>query len=225
MLYARHDIKVIGGAKALIRRAPGVYWQLPNFMHGGVSGSARQSTWRSRWLHVNERGVPLPPSNRALVGSHLLRSFNVRYVIVGKHDPESRAMVSGHPAYRPLRELGETWVYEDRQALPRAYFAGETRVYSEEGLKRGLVGNQAPPATAYVEDWPSPGEASTGEVQELDWGNRVIRARVQAPAGGFLVISTTWDPGWGALVDGRPARVHRVNGTLLGLALPPGARE
>ncbi|MBI3695755.1 MAG: YfhO family protein, partial [Acidobacteria bacterium] len=182
-------------------------------------------SWRDRWLRADEEGVPAPPWNHALLGSHLLRSFNVRYVIVGKHDPGSVALVSGHPDYRLLRETGDTWVYEDPQALPRAYFASETRVYSEEALRRGLVENQAPRTTAYVEEWPAPGAASAGEVQQLEWGNRVIRCRVQAPAGGFLVISTTWDPGWRAQVDGAPARIYRVNGTLLGLALPRGARD
>ena len=42
---------------------------------------------------------------------------------------------------------------------------------------------------------------------------------------GFLVLSMTWYPEWRAAVDGRPVPICRVNGTLQGVAVPPGARN
>lgn len=40
-----------------------------------------------------------------------------------------------------------------------------------------------------------------------------------------LLVSENWYPDWRAEVDGRPGVVRRMNHTLLGVDLPPGARE
>jgi uncharacterized membrane protein YfhO len=45
-----------------------------------------------------------------------------------------------------------------------------------------------------------------------------------APAGGALVVSENWYPGWIATANGATAPVARVNGTLIGVGLPTGAR-
>lgn len=45
-----------------------------------------------------------------------------------------------------------------------------------------------------------------------------------APAGAALVVSENYYPGWTARVDGQPAPIGRVDYTLIGVALPAGAR-
>lgn len=52
-----------------------------------------------------------------------------------------------------------------------------------------------------------------------------MRVSVGAPGRRLLVISEHFDPGWRARVDGKPARVVRVDLCALGVELPPGARE
>ena len=42
---------------------------------------------------------------------------------------------------------------------------------------------------------------------------------------GFLVMCATAFPGWQAELDGRPAPLHRVDGALMGLYLPPGSHR
>ena len=44
-----------------------------------------------------------------------------------------------------------------------------------------------------------------------------------APAGSALIVSENFYPGWTATVDGIPATVARVDYTLIGVELPPGA--
>ena len=39
---------------------------------------------------------------------------------------------------------------------------------------------------------------------------------------GMLVMAQTAYPGWKALADGRPAALHRVNASLMGVYLPAG---
>jgi hypothetical protein len=45
-----------------------------------------------------------------------------------------------------------------------------------------------------------------------------------APAGSALVVSENYYPGWSATANGRPAKLGRVDYTLIGVELPEGAR-
>lgn len=40
---------------------------------------------------------------------------------------------------------------------------------------------------------------------------------------GLLVLSDTYYPGWDAWVDGKPARIHEVNFSMRGVAVPQGS--
>jgi uncharacterized membrane protein YfhO len=51
------------------------------------------------------------------------------------------------------------------------------------------------------------------------------RIAVDAPAGGFLVVSERLRPGWTATIDGRAATLARTNAVLIGVSVPAGARE
>jgi hypothetical protein len=184
-----------------------------------------QPAWYLRWLPSDMFGLLPYEANEKLLGSHLLRSFNVRYVLVGKRDEAHRRLVADKQAYQPVNELKEVLVYEDALALPRAYFAGELRPFSDEGLYDGLVLNHAPRTTAYVEGLDQPVGRLGGEVTGQAWDREVVRLRVLAPEGGFLVVSMTYYPDWSVWIDGVPTEVNRINGTIMGVAVPPGARE
>lgn len=177
--------------------------------------------WYERWLPVNEVGLLPARLDRPLVASNLLRSFNVRYYIVSKPDHLNRDSVAAKGLHR-IRELRETEVYEDLHALPRAYFATAVHPYDDRDIQQALIQDREPSATAFVEGWWHARAMEPAEVLEADWDRHIIRATVRAPQGGFLVVSTTWYPGWRAWVDGRLAPLYRVNGVVLGLMVPAG---
>ncbi|MGE5785674.1 MAG: YfhO family protein, partial [Myxococcales bacterium] len=52
-----------------------------------------------------------------------------------------------------------------------------------------------------------------------------VRIEVDAPQGGYLVLSDTYYPGWLASVDGRETPIHRANISVRSVKLPPGARS
>ncbi|HEU4631178.1 MAG TPA: YfhO family protein [Gemmatimonadaceae bacterium] len=52
-----------------------------------------------------------------------------------------------------------------------------------------------------------------------------VRLAEPAPEGAALVVSENYYPGWQATVDGRPAPTARADYSLIGVALPAGARE
>ncbi len=73
---------------------------------------------------------------------------------------------------------------------------------------------------------PVPEPVSFGvKVTRYDPGAIDLTLEGQAPTGSALVVSENYYPGWSAQVDGKPATIGRVDFTLIGVALPDGARS
>ena len=78
-------------------------------------------------------------------------------------------------------------------------------------------------------------DAGSGkEVNRYAAGNRVTAFRenhgrididVTSPHNGFLVVNTTWYPGWQAWIDGEPASVRRADAAYMGVTVPAGSRH
>lgn len=75
-----------------------------------------------------------------------------------------------------------------------------------------------------VQTLPAPLSIAT-TVRHYEPGKVHIDLGAPAPPGSSLVVSENYYPGWKATVDGRPARLGRVDYTLLGVELPAGARS
>lgn len=69
---------------------------------------------------------------------------------------------------------------------------------------------------------PSPVEAT---VARYDPGHIEVNLGQPAPHGSALVVSENYYPGWVATADGKPATVGRADYTLIGVALPDGAKH
>jgi membrane protein YfhO len=65
------------------------------------------------------------------------------------------------------------------------------------------------------------GRASRAEVARAG----ASRLEVRAEGPGLLLVAQGFDPGWSASVDGREARVVRVNHTQIGIPLPAGTHR
>jgi len=52
-----------------------------------------------------------------------------------------------------------------------------------------------------------------------------LRIEVDSSVEGLLVFNESYDPGWRATVDGRPARVCRVNAVCQGVVVPAGPHQ
>src|SRR5206468_9700984 len=76
-----------------------------------------------------------------------------------------------------------------------------------------------------VGDGTGGGTPAPARVKAARWGDSRIVIDVDAPAGGFLVVSVSDFPGWECRVDRAPATIYRVNERIMGVALPRGARQ
>ncbi len=52
-----------------------------------------------------------------------------------------------------------------------------------------------------------------------------IAVTTTASGSSMLTVSESFDAGWGARVDGQPARVEQVNGDFIGVVVPPGTHQ
>jgi len=75
-----------------------------------------------------------------------------------------------------------------------------------------------------VQSLPAPLEIKT-TVRHYEPGKVQIDLSAPAPQGSSLVVSENYYPGWIATVDGKPARIGRADYTMIGVELPPGARN
>ncbi len=182
------------------------------------------STTRDELFTTTVDGLPRPEALPQLLGSHLLASFNTRYVIAARYDRPARRLLETLPGYRRIEAVGVAEVWENPDALPRVYFA--TALNPPPGsLHAGLVENLAAPTAAFVDGLSAREPLPVGRVRSWASDHERIHAEVEAPEGGYLVISSSWSRGWKATIDDVPATLQRTNGFVSGLVLPPGARE
>lgn len=121
--------------------------------------------------------------------------LNVRYVA---------AAFPIHAKGLALREkLGDTFLYENEQALPRAFV---------------LPG--APPASPGDGEMAPPLDLQPADIVTYTPNRIVVETNLPEP--GLLVLSEVWYPGWQARANGREVPIERVQGALRGVYLDGG---
>jgi hypothetical protein len=163
--------------------------------------------------------------------SPLLDLLNVRYIVVPTRAQSDqmgvRWLLERYPVVYQDRDVR---VLENPDALPRAWIVQDVRAVAA-GEVLGLLKSGAVDlgTTAFVESsvpgLASSGEESVDQIEILEHHPDRILSRATSTAGGLVVFSEIFDPGWRALIDGEPAPIHSVDHALQGIALPPGTHE
>jgi hypothetical protein len=127
---------------------------------------------------------------------------------------------TSHPVYfQPIRDWSSPWL--DRLGV-RWVMAGPAEPPPGSGWRLAYQGSDARvyerPGALPLVRLEGGGQARVERRSPGDW-----RIAFQAPACGRLVVAETWDPGWRAWIDGRPAAVERLPGILMGIPVGPGA--
>ncbi len=127
------------------------------------------------------------------------------------------------------------WVYENPNALPRAYVVHRTEVVPGHRLLDRLVAADFNPWTTALLEEALPAEAAAALANAPLRSSSVVRITQHRPhrvevkaemaAPGLLVLSDTYYPGWQVSVDGAPAHLIRVNHALRGVFLSDGDHE
>ncbi len=124
-------------------------------------------------------------------------------------------------------------IYRNELARPRAWFVSQVEAQPIETHLDRLTSPEFATDRRALVDVGGPDTRSDSDEPEGDLGSVLTvdvsqpderRLTVDAPRGGFLVISERYHAGWRAEVDGREVPLRRANGVLMGVTVPPGAR-
>lgn len=166
-----------------------------------------------------------------LAARSLFNRFNVRFLIDGVKGELSQVT---WPDLERVYADKQYAIYEDRRALPRAYFVsadktvfvaaihealgkmGEHRAATDEWLV--VEGTSGPASVA-----ANPGGGATVIIK--DYARTQVSLEVNAPAAGYVVLSDANYPGWGAKLNGQEVPVLPAMGIVRAVAISAGTHR
>lgn len=117
-------------------------------------------------------------------------------------------------------------IYENPQALPRAFFAPEVLSVSTQAEAERLLKGLDLRRTVVVEGDLGSIAGATGQenvcIVEYSHNRLVIETFSPVKSRQLLLVTDTWYPGWEARVDGKPVELLRADGALRALVLTEG---
>jgi hypothetical protein len=198
-----------------------------------VSGKNQQfPKWYREYASLIE---PQPNMSHVVFDQYRSRFFdllNVKYVLTHASTPPLEG-------YDPVAHAEGVSIYENKQALPRAFFVSHTIDASthEEAINVLQDANSEPDTTAVVENAGPDFAAlqqrahdlhlgvnkrSSGAARIIEDKRNCVVVETDNERAEALVLSDNYYPGWKAFVDGTPIRVFQANCTMRAVAVPSG---
>lgn len=185
---------------------------------GGYHGAKlqRYQDYLTHILQINQSGAP---------NGNALDLMNTRYIV-------TRQQLPGTEVVHRDEQTGAL-VLRNPDALPRAFFVGQTEVVEETQATwtRLRSDDFDPRRTALLpEPLDAPvtpiDSASTARVELESYTPPEIVWQVETDAPRLFVASEVYYPaGWNAYLDGEPVPIHRVNYLLRGVHVPEGEHQ
>jgi hypothetical protein len=167
------------------------------------------------------------------IGSPLLDMLNVRYLVLpsgGAPFSDGGGEPQLPPGYEPVLENRSVVVYENPDALPRAWVVHDARV-ADQSAALSLIAQEMvdPSVTAVLETAPPSlaplADGDHDSIEFLTYQPDHVTMNVTAGSDGILLLADSFDPGWSVRVDGHEQTLLAVNGILRGVALPAGSHQ
>jgi hypothetical protein len=132
------------------------------------------------------------------------------------------------PGWGNVGQIGDSFIYENPRAMPRAFLVGRSVVRaSEPDRLKFMTSPSFEPARMVVLESGAEGGAdltpSTVTIRLRGPGFYELKA--EAASDGWLVLTEADYPGWTATVDGAPAPILRANHFVQAVKLTPGVHE
>ncbi len=161
------------------------------------------------------------------LGAALFDAASIRFVISTQPEAAGRLRLVKRYTDSRLGELGAS-LYENEDALPRAYLAYRTQHTAGVANLERLLGKGFDGRRLSIVEGEAPSLKGPPEITPVGRGGERPEMRdfdVSTPRAAILVVTDTWYPGWRAWVDGAESPVFRVNGLFKGVAVPAGAKR
>ena len=167
----------------------------------------------------------------------LWRIANVKYIVFDKQ--------TNYPGLQLIYSGNKTFVYQNTNALPRAYFVNSVETKTALQLLNAVKNNLFDPKEiAYVEDESITVDEpdSTAYVKIESYKDEIITLNVNASGNNFLFLGDTYlsgvnkikilginiisyDVGWKAYIDGSETKIYRANHNFRGIVVPEGKHK
>ena len=151
-----------------------------------------------------------------------LNAANIRYIIAG-------VQLQGVPW--PVAHQGSAIVYENPDALPRAYLVNDVRIADPPAGALDVMAQPTfdPRQTAILYGrpegaGPEPVDAP-GRAEIVEYRPNEVVVRTDADARSLLVLADNMYEGWQATIDGEPAEILLTNHTFRGVMVDAGRHE
>lgn len=164
----------------------------------------------------------------------LLDQLAIRFVILA----DTVAIPGWHRVLGPVNNAfgNPAVLYEQDSTPPYARVVANAAKVKDDQVPETIANPRFPVRqvalfsdTASVQPAPlvQPLTPSAVSAEVRDWRPGAMRVALTGtnPAASYLVVAENWYPDWRATVDGVPAPVLRADHALLGVVVPPGARE
>jgi hypothetical protein len=130
--------------------------------------------------------------------------------------------------YTSVATLGGGFsLYENHDAMPRVFTVSTVRSVDSTSEARDILRDDPafdPHATALVQGALPSASLGPGDVISARFSAQRVDVDVRASSDRptLLVVNDRFSPGFRATLDGRPTTIHRVNGLVRGVLVPPG---
>jgi len=185
--------------------------------------------WRA---DVATPGDFIEPTQRAGATEKALRGLSLLSVSDLLHYPDGAPLRL--PGLRLVYRGSDARIYRNDRALPKTFLVARQRTVG--GVDAALAEISKPsfdgrrlavtehPVAGLPQADRKPSE-STGSARLVEYESERVVATANAKTRSMLVLTDLHFPGWKATVDGRPAKIERVDYLLRGVVVPPGAHR
>ncbi len=170
-----------------------------------------------------------------------LDMLNIKYIIapnlpddISRYDMQSQRAIMEIKDYLSrfnLKFMARRYsVYENENALPRAYVVSDYQILEKSEILDVLKTNEFVPRQRVVieEDpgIPHPEEEFVlVEAKITEYSANKITCVAESPYPGFLVLTDNWHPDWKVFVDGEEKKLYQANYTFRAVYITAGKHE
>jgi hypothetical protein len=209
-------------------------------IHGVRTVTSHQANEPQRWVDIAGAKSPALPPN-ALESRQFRRLANARFLLVNTEIPP---VIPQLPDLKTQLRVGPVtdatgttvYLYEILEANPPAWVVPVVAEAPADVIRDNILDPRldldavalADSTTLLPRKRVSVAPSPLGipvSVRAYGPGHIVLDLDRAAPPEATLIVSENWFPGWSAKVDGKAATLGRVDHTLIGVALPAGARH
>jgi hypothetical protein len=180
-------------------------------------------------LDAPRRLTAISVSGVAPAGEFVLRGLS----LVDTRTTTSRQVTLSTEGHYRLVHSGDVKIYENLDVLPRAFVVHHAEVIADDGQAIARLRDPAfdPAQTAILaggEPLVSEGEIEAARPDQtgiVSYTPEEVILDVTTDAGGYLLLTDTFYPGWHATVDGKPVQILRSDVLFRAVRLEPGTHR